>query len=106
MNAELLDDYGLSLICKERSEQLTKHGYSVQHDAGYDNNELVLAAAAILTHDPRRWPWPDDIETWRRIERKPSPEQLAIAGALLAAEISANKLFSDALERHETGEDG
>lgn len=83
---------GIELITTERQEQLSKHGYDLHHDV-HVNNENELPRAATIIIDAEH----NDIDDWRRLEwnekvylniiNKPRVEQLAIAGALIAAEI-------------------
>lgn len=82
----LPDKCGLEMIAAERIDQVTKNGISVTHDVAFhDEEELVQSAAAILSKDPLDWP----LESWYfdHIMKKPRGQQLAIAGALIAADI-------------------
>ncbi len=80
----------IQLINKERKEQLTKHGRTVERDAKENpSGELALAAEA-LCH--KKCSWENFPGTWSRIicekmAAKPYKERLVIAGALIAAEI-------------------
>lgn len=89
---------GTLLTTIERDEQLEKHGFSVEKDAKYyQNNELVFASlAAILAKEPllgktytpdALWPpdWDDDYLV--KILKKDRVGQLKVAAALLCAEI-------------------
>lgn len=76
---------GIELIAIERQEQIEKHGYTTENDRVYDNNQLSDFATAILQEDASWYPWNKTL--WVHIKRKPKIEQLAIAGALIAAEI-------------------
>ncbi len=86
---------GLQIISKERQRQITKEGWTTDHDA--EHLEEVLAAAGgcyalagqtrgtfRYSHLLEMWPW--DKKWW-----KPTPDdrvrELAKAGALIAAEI-------------------
>jgi hypothetical protein len=100
---------GIYLICHERSEQIEKHGYTINSDISRydkDSEDIVLAAISYLTPSdhreyglaeptraghykkfrktPKTWPWDD--KYW-----KPSPDdrikELTKSGALIAAEI-------------------
>ena len=39
---------GIELIAEEREKQISKYGYTPQHDCGYQNNELLRAALTYL----------------------------------------------------------
>ncbi len=86
---------GLEIIADERQRQTNKARWTSEHDDGHTAEELARAAAAYAMPDnyrrlderyktPDRWPW--DVMDW-----KPTPDarirELAIAGALIAAEI-------------------
>lgn len=103
------DLMGLDAISAERTRQMQQEGYTAGHDDEHKHNELVLAAecylAAAVVSDrngglpvmrpPMKWPWAMD-------EWHPKPtavENLAIAGALVAAEI-------DRIERSKRGLNG
>ena len=83
---------GIELISIERQEQIEKHGYDLHHDVNV-NNEGELHRAAVIIIDAEH----NGIEDWQRLEwnkkmylkivNKTRIEQLAIAGALIAAEI-------------------
>lgn len=89
---------GIDLIAQERQEQITKHGRLTEHDVKINQGQqLVTAAIALLETD-----YPDEITEGRSINHfpmdwsdaacvkmvnKPHKERLAIAGALIAAEI-------------------
>lgn len=82
---------GIKLIAKERKEQLTKHGRTVQEDVDCnDDNQLPIAAMLLLEggittrlQAPSEW----DDDTWKKMVDKPYRERLIIAGALIAAEL-------------------
>ena len=55
---------GIIQIVEERGKQITKHGYTPEHDLGYKNKELLLAAMAYLRtaiygaeDGVGNWPW-------------------------------------------------
>lgn len=90
---------GIELIADERKRQIEVEKYSLEHDTGYENDELAKAASCYAMPESTRslypcaWRgvvpefFPDwDIEFW-----KPTPEdrvkELVKAGALIAAEI-------------------
>jgi hypothetical protein len=91
---------GIQLIADERSEQLTKHGRTVELDVEQNNEGQLTDAASVLTMNvpeglmgaylqsqgeapPIGW----DSEIWNKMIRKPYKDRLIIAGALIAAEI-------------------
>lgn len=78
---------GIELIAEERRQQIEKHGFDEANDDQYFQGELVGAAECILGENTSVFP-----ETWhpgwmKKFLGKPRVEQLAIAGALIAAEI-------------------
>jgi len=79
---------GIDLITKEREEQILKHGFTRAHDNEHVDEELLKAAIFILTEN---WDW-FPAKTWKiewgaRFLDKGKLEKLAVAGALVAAEI-------------------
>jgi len=78
---------GIELITKERDEQINKHGFDVTKDSGYADNELIKAALFAINPNQFEWPfyWQ---EIYRdKIMKKHILDRLAVAGALIAAEI-------------------
>lgn len=85
---------GIELIAQERERQISKEGWTPEHDATHTNEALAMAAAcyaqpawarvlSAIGSTPVRWPWNSD--WW-----KPGPDrvrELVKAGALIAAEI-------------------
>lgn len=96
-------DSGLQLIRIERSEQIHKHGFSLENDAKYySNGELVQAAAfclklagferfTFLQDLHIGWPvgWSEYFKN--KIITKNRKEQLIVAGAFLMAENDRRK---------------
>lgn len=85
---------GLYLITKERNEQILKHGFDYVHDKspGHCSGELVGAAIYLLAKVPRgaqlgRWPETWDKKYKEKFDQKNQIDKLAVAGALIAAEI-------------------
>lgn len=80
---------GVLKIKEERESQVYEHGYDVTHDRKNNKHgEIKQAVAAILNDDLdlfARTGW--DYEFYHHIKAKPELEQLAICGALVAAEI-------------------
>lgn len=81
---------GIQLIEEERTRQISKEGWTADHDDEHNMGELARAAS-LYCHPytgqfktaPTGWPW--DAEWW-----KPSEDpvrNLVKAGALIAAEI-------------------
>lgn len=89
---------GAELIAQERTEQIQKHGYTVQEDVNRYSEEvtgnyaepsdLVIAAVASIHAQKTMFPY-----SWGtglfvdRICAKNYKDRLVIAGALIAAEI-------------------
>lgn len=84
---------GVDLIAAERQRQIDAEGWTPEHDAEHDRDDLALAAVGYATPPhlrplsggaPRWWPW--ERRFW-----KPTPDdrvrELVKAGALIAAEI-------------------
>ena len=89
---------GVEIIADERARQIEIEGWSAEHDAQYDGQQLAMAAMCYACPSlgrmfkmneiggkaPDCWPW--DPVWW-----KPAPgdriRELAKAGALIAAEI-------------------
>jgi len=89
---------GAELITDERTRQISKEGWTPEHDDGHNEGEMTEAAICyaqasqfvgrsismgLIQDTPERWPW--DHEWW-----KPSQDRvrnLVKAGALIAAEI-------------------
>lgn len=80
---------GVLKIKEERESQIYDHGFDVSHDRKNNKyGEIKQAVAAILNDDLdlfARTGW--DYEFYHKIKAKPELEQLAICGALVAAEI-------------------
>ncbi len=89
---------GIELIAKERQEQIEKHGRDVGHGAAHNDDFQLSHAASWLAAEnwgcnsdgdviddqcPLGW----DVEAWAKMVQKPYRERLAIAGALIAAEL-------------------
>lgn len=88
---------GIGKMFAERMEQLVLHGISVQQDAQYNTDKQLIVAAHILSGResldkesneeidalrPEDW----NLVRWRHMCKKPYPDRIIIAGALLAAE--------------------
>lgn len=96
---------GAQLIAKERQRQLDVEQWNPEHDAKYENNELVKAAVCyamppegfnIINRPdglisqlnlPRTHLWPWDMEWWKPSGQGGRIRDLMKAGALIAAEI-------------------
>ena len=88
---------GTSLMTAERHRQVHEEGYTPEHDAQHDPNDLPWAAWSLLDaavapdpviEPPKMWPWEADL--WKP-EHTPL-RRLIIAGALIAAEIDRRLL--------------
>jgi hypothetical protein len=79
---------GIELIAEERQRQITKEGWTTEHDSEHDYHELARAAACYAVPAQFRHIklWPFHMKWW-----KPTPNdrirELVKAGALIAAEI-------------------
>ncbi|HTJ52651.1 MAG TPA: hypothetical protein VL443_24515 [Cyclobacteriaceae bacterium] len=83
---------GIELIAEERSEQISKHGYSIEDDIRkYPDSDLIRAACAIafIAKDgmPCQLPAPDWAWSIRERIEKDRIHCLKVAGAFIAAEI-------------------
>ena len=85
---------GIDKIAKERKEQIEKHGYTVENDLRYVKGQLLMAATAIIQVDDEHWPTDWDKGQYEKIMAKPRTDQLAIAGALVAAEIDCDIAYN------------
>jgi hypothetical protein len=90
---------GATLLGAERHRQLHEEGYTPEHDAEHDANDLTWAAWCLLDaaasdapvpDPPKMWPWGAD--DWKP-EHEPM-RRLVIAGALIAAEIDRRLMES------------
>lgn len=79
----------LELIAKERQEQITKHGYTIEDDKKHNQNGVLLDAAiasirGVFVDDfPKHW----NRDVVRAIVHKPLKERLIIAAAFILAEL-------------------
>ena len=102
---------GVELIDDERKRQILQEGWTPEHDDEHDGNQMAMAAACYASPVPLRaqievpcgcreamcphsafgkhmwvdaWPWE---VSWDKRKKHDRIRQLAIAGALIAAEI-------------------
>lgn len=85
---------GIDAIATERHRQVTEEGWSAEHDAQHDGGQMTIAAACyavhgtdakvVSPHSDDGWPWSSELDKRSKHDRV---KQLAIAGALIAAEI-------------------
>lgn len=114
---------GIELIADERQRQIEVEGWTPEHDAKHTGNQIAMAAACYASPVPLRaqievpcgcrsgmcqhiafgkhmwvgaWPWSAQ---WDKRAKHDRLRQLAIAGALIAAEI-------DRLQRESAGSTG
>lgn len=83
---------GTELIAVERQRQIEVEGWTIEHDAAHENDDLARAAACYALPDRDRGNWIRyDFWPWEERYWKPSPadrvRELVKAGALIAAEI-------------------
>ena len=88
----------LGLIATERRRQIEEEGFDAAHDDGNTESELAWAACyyampgkkltptGYAIHPSHLFPSTWDAK-WAKGERKPRLEQLAVAGALIVAEM-------------------
>lgn len=83
---------GAALLAAERHRQVHEEGYTAEHDAQHDPNDLPWAAWSLLdaavaegpvAEPPKMWPW--GAEAWK--PEHTQMRRLVIAGALIIAEI-------------------
>lgn len=75
---------GSELIKSERLRQIDKEGWSFEHDDQHNRGELIEAALCYIDPDIATWPWD---KSWDKRNQHNHIRRLAIAGALIAAEI-------------------
>ncbi len=82
---------GIERIAEERKQQLHKHGYTKAHDVReHSDGALITAALYALTMNKKyEQAGFDDFESaiFEKYEQKRMIDALAVAGALIAAEI-------------------
>ena len=78
---------GLDLISAERHEQIDVHGYDNENDDLYRDGELGECAVFAIIGAPEYYPSDWNERTKKKIFEKDRIGQLAVAGALIAAEI-------------------
>lgn len=80
----------MALIIDERNKQLQR--WSDQHDDQHDDESLIAAAEACLAESSYKasnlWPLSWASAYFVKFREKTREERLAIAGALIAAELS------------------
>ena len=86
---------GIELIAEEREKQISKHGYTPQHDSGYKNEELLQAALTYLKL-AAGWEstidWPFDL---KYLHDDGYVENLKKAGAFIAAALDVFQLNNE-----------
>lgn len=94
---------GLGMIVNERTEQIFKHGFTIETNSKYSERSVFTRAAIAIIHQAKReWPEHDiPISIYYKIMTKTRIQQYACAGAFLAACIdylqigSLNNLDTD-----------
>ncbi len=84
------------MIRRERIEQLEKHQFSIDHDKQYKYGELSDLAQFAITEDLIYMPTNVNTRFIGSIRNKTQVQRMAIAGALIAAEI--DRLLNEAKE--------
>jgi len=84
---------GIEMIQQERKDQIEKHGRDLNHDIRYNaDSQLLQCAKALISDNPEQnhpIGWEDSAVY--KMANKPKIERLAIAAALIAAEIDVLK---------------
>ncbi len=86
---------GVGIIHSERLEQQYKHGFTEECDRIYTKGELKDAAIYCLTQDFTHYPVNWDIKYADKFNMKNYKERLAVAGALIAAELDRINKIED-----------
>lgn len=87
---------GAELIAAERQRQIESEGWTAEHDDGHTDGSLAIEACHFaLMNTQLEWRGEGMCGSYDERAAKPRIRQLAIAGALIAAEI-------DRLQRAET----
>lgn len=97
---------GIERIAQERQEQIEKHGWTILHDVEHERNGSLaqFAAQLALPDDDSSVaaPWGECPAVSDKLEeaaahvmRKPRIGRLAVAGALIAAEIDRLQAISE-----------
>ena len=80
--ADRASSAALDDVAAERSRQVSREGWTLEHDDSHDRGEMAFAAACYVLEDTRHWPW--DMKWWKPKNRR---RDLVRAAALLVAEI-------------------
>jgi hypothetical protein len=83
---------GIELIAKERQEQIERHGFLPDGDLKYEKGELLHFADYMIFSNNVKLPNCFNTDIINHLHTKSRIEQLAVAGALLAAEIDRRLL--------------
>jgi hypothetical protein len=75
------------LIAKEREEQISKHGYTIEDDSFYKQNELLKAALFCINPDTFEFPYYWNVAARNKLLRKTKMERLVCAASFIAAQI-------------------
>lgn len=93
----------IQLIIEERREQKTKHGYTIENDLKYVNNELLKAALFCINTDMFEYPYTWENTSRSKIFYKDTKSKLIIGAAFILAEIDRlcfeNKSKDDSIYR-------
>ncbi len=100
---------GIELIAAERQRQVSKEGWTPEHDDEHKDGALAMAGAAYAwyyagcirpkpaqtdgVHSLRLWPWHP---SWWKPRNNDPIRNLVRAGALIAAEIDRLQRIKDA----------
>lgn len=84
--------HGLGLILEERHQQIHRHGRTIEKDIEFNTlDQLPMAASRLIYSDgtpglpsaPEGW----NTEQWYKMLNSPYEERLAVAGALISAQL-------------------
>lgn len=104
-------NYWMTLIAKERSEQILVHGHTIESDIEKNSEEqLVKGAIALILKPPKAEGFDSDEirslkpkgwnnEVWEKMMKKSYKEKLVTAAALLAAQIDVVIALEEAQEK-------
>lgn len=95
---------GIKLIAKERTEQIHKHGRTIERDLlENQHTQLLFASRVMLKNSPQSFfenevPIGWSPEIWDHMLSKSLKERMIIAGALIAAELDRMNAIEGIIE--------
>lgn len=94
-STDVISTYAIEEIKRERLEQINKHGFDINDDLYYHNNELLTAALYCIGDARSFWPSNWDVKFEEKIKAKTFIDRLVVAAALIAAEIDRLKTIGN-----------